>query len=201
VFPNFSFWRAKLLHGWTNFAFIVDGKSVIKIRKEYLAETPDRVLREKRITDAFRKILPVAIPNIEVASANGYAFIKYDMLDGKGLNVMPADKLAENREKLGRQLARFLYALHGNDPPELHDLKDGVQNGEWTHGDLARNMLVDPQTMDLTGIIDWEFAGYMSDINFDFGRLSHKKQNKRLADSGLVPLAEREYEKLKQKGN
>jgi hypothetical protein len=43
-------------------------------------------MREKRITDAFTKIVPFKIPKIEILESDGYTFYKYNFIPGINLN-------------------------------------------------------------------------------------------------------------------
>lgn len=168
-FPEFSFWRAKLMNGGGSFCFLVGGKYVIKIAKNYDENSAVRLAHEKEITDMVRKISKVRVPKIEIFSANGYSFMKYDIIAGRNLNKIPLARLIAHREKLGRQLANCLTALH--------------ENGIW-HNDIGNNIIVDPKTMDLAGIIDWEFAHI--EANGGIGRQIIEFQQFNRGDENLI---------------
>jgi tRNA A-37 threonylcarbamoyl transferase component Bud32 len=181
-FPNFSFWRAKMMSGGANFCFLVDNKYVIKIKKNYTHETEHYVMREKEITDAVRKSTKIAVPDIQVYKELGYLFSKYDLIDGKNLNTFSLDEIIQHREQLGRQLAQFIYAIH---------------RAGFSHNDMANNILVDPKTMKVTGVIDWEFATKLLQRNdsHDFYKLNRNNENK-IKTSNLVIAVMREYYSL-----
>ena len=105
-FPEFSFWRAKLMNGGGSFCFLVGGKYVIKIAKNYDENSAVRLAHEKEITDMVRKISKVRVPKIEIFSANGYSFMKYDIIAGRNLNKIPLARLIAHREKLPDRAAR-----------------------------------------------------------------------------------------------
>ena len=64
------------------------------------------------------------------------------------------------------------------------------------HGDMCSNIIVNPKTMDITGIIDWEYAGYNS-IWHEFFGIFRVRRKMRLTD--IAPYAIREYWELKEK--
>ncbi|MCQ2598784.1 MAG: hypothetical protein MJ187_00160 [Alphaproteobacteria bacterium] len=67
ICPEARFYNVRMIKGGWNIGFIVKRKYVFKIRK-FLDKDIDvtRVLREKRITDAFKNVLQLDIPNIEI---------------------------------------------------------------------------------------------------------------------------------------
>lgn len=168
AFPELSFRHTKMIKGGWNIGFIVDNKYVFKIRKCYNKHAPQpRILREKRITDAFADISPLSIPKIEIVKAGGYMFYKYDYIPGRNMNTFSQRTIEKNAWKWGRQLAEFINAVHHARPAEIEDLRDRDGDG-WNHNDICNNIIVDPKTMNITGIIDWEYAGWGSlETEFD----------------------------------
>ena len=59
-----------------------------------------------------------------------------------------------------------------------------------THGDMCSNIIVNPETMDVVGIIDWEYAGYSSLMREFFG-LFRVRRKMRLTD--IAPIAMKTY--------
>ena len=160
AFPHLGFHRVRMIKGGWNIGFIVDNKYVFKIRKFYEAdERIPKIMREKRITDAFANISPLRIPKIDIIKSDGYTFYKYDFIPGKNLNTFPLRTISENSWKWGRQLAEFINAVHNARPVEIEDLKDRDGDG-WNHNDICNNIIVDKKTMDLVGLIDWEYSGW-----------------------------------------
>ncbi len=52
--------------------------------------------------------------------------------------------------------------MHNAFPKEIKDLATPTAKNSdgWNHHDICNNIIVDPKTMDIVGIIDWEYAGY-----------------------------------------
>ena len=152
----------------------------------------DKIIREKRITDAFSGISPIAIPNIDIIESDGLTFYKYDFIPGQNLNRFSRRTIMRHREKWGRQIARFIHAVHTSDPAEIADLKSGDGDG-WNHNDISNNIIVNPKTMDIVGLIDWEYSGW--------GTLQTEFDNTvafstAMRQSGIQDVVIREYKKL-----
>ena len=163
AFPDLNFKKMRLVKGGWNIGFIVDNRYMFKIRKSYdNKHAEEKILREKRITDAFARIVPVKIPKINVATSGEYIFYYYEFIPGVNLNNLPAKQIAAHREKLGRVLGEFIYKMHNAYPKTIADLATPTEPGSdgWNHHDLCNNILVNPETMEITGIIDWEYAGF-----------------------------------------
>ena len=129
---------------------------LIEIKKE---SDINRAKTEKRITDAFRNIVPFKIPNIDIVYAKQYVFLRYEYIDGINLTSLPPETIMTHRFKWAKQIANFIFLMHHNDPDCLSDLKTPKGDG-WGHNDICNNMIVDPKTMDIIGLIDWEYAGW-----------------------------------------
>jgi aminoglycoside phosphotransferase (APT) family kinase protein len=163
AFPNLNFRNTRIVKGGWNIGFIVDNKYVFKIRKAYdKHNAADKIVREKRITDAFAKIVDVRIPQIEIIESGEYVFYKYDFIPGKNLNEFSYREIVKHRARLGKSLGRFIFLVHNAFPREIADLSAPTGQGSdgWNHHDLCNNIIVDPKTMDIAGIIDWEYAGF-----------------------------------------
>ena len=160
AFPELNFRHTKMIKGGWNIGFIVDNKYVFKIRKFYDKDAGNpRIMREKRITDAFARISPLLIPHIEIVNSCGYMFYKYDYIPGRNMNTFPLSVIRDNAWDWGKSLAEFIYAVHNARPAEIEDMRDGDGDG-WNHNDICNNIIVDPKTMKIIGLIDWEYAGW-----------------------------------------
>lgn len=190
AYPDLNFRRTKMIKGGWNIGFIVDRKYVFKIRKFFDNSIPtERIMREKRITDAFASVSPVRIPRIEIVRAGEYTFYKYDFIPGKNLNTFRLKTISDNSWKWGRQLAQFISAVHNTRPPEIEDLRMGDGDG-WNHNDICNNIIVDKKTMNIVGLIDWEYAGW--------GTLETEFRNvvafsKKMQESGISVAVMLEY--------
>lgn len=158
--PRSEFKHVRVIKGGWNIGFIVNNKYVCKIRKKFNPEvTNEKAIREKRITDAFAKIVPLQIPKIELIQSQGFTFYKYNFIPGTNLNRLSRKKIGEYGWPLSKQIAEFIDAMHNTDPAELADLKTGQGDG-WNHNDICNNIIINPKTMEVVGLIDWEYAGW-----------------------------------------
>ncbi|MDR2413004.1 MAG: hypothetical protein LBD50_02205 [Rickettsiales bacterium] len=193
VCPGINFRRLKMFRGGWNIGFIAEGRYVFKIRKRKSSLIPAEIMREKRITEAFAPIVPARIPKLEIIKAGEYVFYKYEFIPGKNLNMIPIRTIRKNVEKLGRQIAEFVFDMHNSDPESIRDLKTGDGDG-WNHNDLCNNIIVNPKTMEINGIIDWEYAGF-GKLETEFKNISRFSRNMR--DSGILEVVRREYENIR----
>ncbi len=160
-FPELNFRHTRMIKGGWNIGFIVDNKYVFKIRKFYDSSIPTgKIMREKRITDAFAHISPLRIPKIDVVRAGKYTFYKYDFIPGKNMNLFPSRVIENHAWDWGQQLAEFIYAIHNARPVEIDDLRGTTPGDGWNHNDLCNNIIVDKKTMKIIGVIDWEYSGW-----------------------------------------
>ncbi len=193
AYPELNFRHVKMIKGGWNIGFIVDKKYVFKFRKMFDAKKQiARITREKRITDAFASISPLRIPKIEIITSGEYTFFKYDFIPGRNMNKLPTGVIAAHAEKWGAQLAEFIHAVHNARPTEIDDLRDGDGDG-WNHNDICNNILVDYKTMQITGLIDWEYAGW--------GKLDTELENtvifsKHMKDSGILDVVKHKYAQI-----
>lgn len=159
AYPEIDWRRVRLRKGGGSLAFII-GDTVFKVRK-YNSETEgnERFRREQKITAALAGCLPVKIPHIELIKIGNYLFYKSKFIPGRVLVDMPLRKIRANEQKIGRQMGKIIYDLfNSNILPELRPAN--CKNCGMVHGDMCSNIIIDPKTMDVVGIIDWEFAGY-----------------------------------------
>ena len=134
------------------------------------------------MVDAFRKVSPIYIPSVELINWNGLIVRKYEYVNGKPItDFEPSEISIENRVKIAKQLADFIWAISQYDPAELNDLKKNPNdksdfvNG-WAHDDLATNFLMD-KDFNIVAVIDWEEA-YFGDTKWVFWKLN-RSLNKR----------------------
>ncbi len=176
---------------------------ILAVNDEYIYKFPLRhrtgevAIREKRIVDALQPMSPISIPDVEILEYKGKLVRKYKLIHGFQVNQMPFETVNANREKLARQIARFMYEIGRLDPAEIRDLKPnpmakpGYMNG-WNQGDIYDNFIIDPATMKIIAFIDWEDSG--------FGDFSQFMQGARFENEQiLVPLVRKEYDKLYKK--
>ena len=196
VIPEHEFKKIRVIKGGWNIGFIINNKYVCKIRKFLDESVPqEKIIREKRITDAFQEILPVKIPKIDVLISDGMTFYKYNFISGVNLNKMSQAKITRNQEKIAKQLARFIHTMHNSNMPELSDLKTSDGDG-WNHHDICNNMLVDKKTMKIIGIIDWEYAGWGP---LDTEILNCTIFSRKMRNTQIDALIRAEYKKLSNK--
>lgn len=194
--PRAEFKRVRVIKGGWNIGFIVNNKYVCKIRKFYDKQIPiEKIMREKRITDAFGKIVPLKIPQIDIIESRGFTFYKYNFIPGKNLNRMSLKVISKNGWKWGRQLAEFIVAMHNADPAEIADLKTGEGDG-WNHNDICNNIIVDMKTRDIVGLIDWEYSGWGT-LETEFHNCT--AFSKKMRESGIGTAIQIEYHILKNK--
>lgn len=182
-FPELNFRHTKMIKGGWNIGFIVDKKYVFKIRKFFDASIPtEKIMREKRITDAFQDISPLKIPKIEIVNADGYLFYKYNFINGKNLNTYSQKIIEQHAWEWGKQLAEFINAVHNARPKEIEDLRKGVIGDGWNHNDICNNIIVDKKTMKIVGLIDWEYSGW-GKLETEFNNTA--AYSKKIRNSGL----------------
>ena len=170
VRPDLKHKKMVLAKGGGSLVFIF-GKETFKVRKNHHeSSTFNRFFYEKRVTDAIRPYCSLQIPKIEFLTSNGFTFYKSDYIPGKLLVSIPTWKIKKYQQDISYQLADFIYKKSFANPPEIDDLRHlPVKPGfSWVHGDMCSNILVNPKTMKITGIIDWEWAAYKeTDKEFD----------------------------------
>ena len=126
-----------------------------------------RALRELRITTALRKYTTLKIPEMEIIKWNNIAVRKYEFFPGVTLNELSPRVVMKNRHHIASQIALFLYHIGTADPAEIRDLKPkktakpDFLHG-WFHNDIGGNFILNPDTFDIVGFIDWEVADFCS---------------------------------------
>lgn len=195
--PNLNFHKMKLAKGGGSIVFVI-GNDTFKVRK-FSAESREftRFAREKRITDAIRPFCTIEIPNIKFFKSDGFTFYESPRIMGKMLVDMPTRKIKKYQKQISHQLAEFIYKKSFANPDEIADLRGDVKRGySWNHGDMCSNIMINPKTMVINGIIDWEWASY-GKIENEFNGLVRVR--KKMQKIGLDISTRNEYQKIAQK--
>lgn len=201
AFPNENWHHFRLAKGGGSLAFIT-GDTVYKIRKFHMVDdSVTKFSREKRVTDAIAPLLPVQIPHIKIHQIGIYTVYETKFIPGKILLDLPLKKIRAHRMQIGTDLGKIIYQLFNAKLPDLNDMRPKTtENGDigMIHGDMCSNILVDPKTMKITGIIDWEYADFGS-LKREFFGLFWVRRKMRLTD--IAPEAIWEYYRLRDVNN
>lgn len=191
TYPEFDWKHVYMRKGGCSLAFMVNNKYVFKVRKfNRDLRSVERYYYEKRVTDALAGVLPTRIPKMTLMELDGLLFSKSELIQGKMLIDLPLKKLIENREKLGCQLGRIIYKLfNSNILPELKPANCDPNDCGFIHCDMCSNIVANPDTMDITGIIDWEFAHYGS-LKTDFIGIFRVRRKMRQTDIAVEAMWE-----------
>jgi hypothetical protein len=155
--------------GCKNFIVLVNSQFAFKF--PLTDDGAVRALRELRITTVLRKYTQFKIPEMEIIKWNNIAVRKYEFFPGVVLGEIPPHIAIKKREHIANQIAQFIYEIGCADPVEIRDLKPtktakpGYLYG-WFHNDIGQNFILNPETYDIVGFIDWEGADFCS---FKFG--------------------------------
>lgn len=196
AFPNEDWRHFRLAKGGGSLAFIIPMGNVYKIRKFHTQDDSNaKFTHEKRITDAVAPILDIQVPKIKIHHVGIYTVYETKFIPGKILMDIPLTKIRAHREDIGAELGRIIYTLFNAELPELANIRpDGIPDIGMVHGDMCSNILVNPKTMKITGIIDWEYAGFGS-LKREFFGLFRVRRKMRLTD--IAPEAIWEYYRLR----
>ena len=196
--PYLNFSKMKLAKGGGSIVFVIENDT-FKVRKHnYESGEFKRFDYEKQITDAIRPFCTIPIPNIEFLNVDGYTFYKSDRIPGKLLISIPTRKIKKYQGQISKQLAEFIYKKSLGDPKEIQKLRKGASKPgyAWNHNDMCSNILIDPKTMVITGIIDWEWSGYGPIKNEFEGLVRVRKKMRKI---GLDESTHLEYEQIVKK--
>ena len=174
--------------GSRNLVVIADKKYVFKFPGT--GNGYDKAILEQRVTDVFRSISPINIPDMQILDFDGIAVRKYPYISGISLEYFQPRKVPREIEiKIAKQLANFLYVIGQSNPIKLRDLKP--RSGDkpailygWCQNDIKYNFIMNPKTFDIIAIIDWEDTGFN-----DFIRLFTYEKDYRSVMSAVL----REY--------
>lgn len=172
----------------------VNGKYVYKFSCMHNAN--EIAIKENAIYKYFKDISPIYIPNM-VLIKNGHELVRrYEYVHGTALSTLSPDLMVKNANKLGKQIAKFLYEIALCDPDCLKQYKTHAIDFPrmfygWNHNDWdnLENFIIDKKTMKITAVIDWENAQYRD----FYYRLYRTEQPEKCA---LFDVVEREYKKL-----
>ena len=111
------------------------------------------------------------------------------------MNTFSLRTLKKYEKKWGKQIAQFIYAVHNAKPTGIDDTRDHDGDG-WNHNDICNNLIVNPKTMKIVGLIDWEYAGW--------GKLETEFTNctvfsRKIRQTNMANIIRAEYEKLARK--
>ena len=195
--PELHFRHVKMIKGGWNIGFIIDKKYVFKIRKFFDDENHPvkKIMREKRVTDAFQKISPLKIPKIDIIESDGYTFYRYNFIPGRNMNTFSLRTIRKYEQKWGKQIAHFIYTVHNSKPRGIDDTREMDGDG-WNHNDICNNVIINPKTMKVVGLIDWEYAGW--------GMLETEIRNciifsRKIPQTNMEKIIRDEYKKLSTK--
>ncbi len=198
AFPEHDWRHFRLAKGGGSLAFITPDGYVYKIRKfHFKDDSITKFNREKRITDAIAPILSVQIPHIKIHQIGVYTVYETKFIPGKILLDLPLGQIRAHRTQIGTDLGKIIYQLFNANLPELSDMRPNITENTdlgMIHGDMCSNILIDPKTMKITGIIDWEYAKFGS-LKQEFFGLFRVRRKMRLTD--IAPEAIWEYYKLR----
>ena len=158
----------------------------------------ERAMREFRITTALRKYTKTRIPEMEIIQWRGLYVRKYEFFPGVVLDEIPASIVALHRHHIARQIAKFIYEIGIADPIEIRDMKPnpdeapGFMRG-WFHNDIGANFIINPETFDIVGFIDWEVAKFTT---FDLGLYIADHHWDKMGFRGMIVDVMREYSHL-----
>ena len=202
AFPRQNWRHFRLAKGGGSLVFITPNGTIYKIRKFHLTDdSVTKFTNEKRITDAVRSVLPVRVPNIKIHQIGIFTVYETKFIPGKVLLTLPFKKVYEYRRQIGAELGQIIYTMFNSKFPELDDLRPKTSDSHdigLTHGDMCSNILVNPKTMKITGIIDWEYARFGS-LKREFFGIFRVRRKMRLTDIG--PEAMWEYYRLRNNPN
>lgn len=182
--------------GCKNFIVLVDSQYAFKFPLH--DDGAERALREMRITTALRKYTTFKIPQMEIIKWNNMAVRKYEFFPGVVLGDISPSQVMANRHHIAKQIALFLYEIGVANPKEINDLKPlkskrpGFLYG-WFHGDIGGNFIMNPETLDIVGFIDWETAEYGS---FDYGLYTADHHWDKFGYHGIIVDIMKEYTRL-----
>ena len=121
-----------------------------------------RAYHEERVVAALRDISPIRLPKMELIRYGDTVLRLYEFVPGKMLTDFDASYINQNRDKIARQLANFMYVIGCADPAALRDLKptpDATPDFMygWFHNDIGNNCILDDD-LNIVGFIDCEKA-------------------------------------------
>lgn len=162
-------------NGCHNYVVVADKKYVFKFPiRNNKNQDPGP---EQRITQSLTAASPYRVPRMEIIKHDNGYIKKYDYLDGVTIASADKSRVQKNLHKIAEQIARFLFALSTYDPADISDLKPAGAHARgfmygWGHNDIGGNFILNPETMDIIGFIDWETATF-GDLMPDLYNATH----------------------------
>lgn len=151
--------------GGKGLVLIVDNKYVYKFSCRANANTAAK--REYDIVNYFKEHSSIRIPGIKLLQNGEQLVRRIDYVAGTTLADLPPDTIIKNANKLGKQIAKFLFEIATQDPECLKKYKPNPDARPqmfcgWNHNDWnnLENYIVDKDTMKITALIDWEEADF-----------------------------------------
>ena len=142
----------------------VDDKYVYKfpIRNRNYCEM---CMREKKITDAWRYVSLLHIPQMNVINHICTYVRRYEFIRGAQMPDVSPNEIREHIDVLAPQIAQFIYDIAASNPGQIASMRDitaepGFMRG-WFHNDICDNFIFDRRTYKIIAIIDWEDARFM----------------------------------------
>lgn len=188
--------------GCKNLIVIANEKNVFKF--SLVNDGKKAAEREMRISNAFKNITPIPLPNMELIEWKGITIRRQEFFSGKLIGDFEPSYVLQNREKVAKQLANFLHVIGTSDPKEIRDLKPTKTSKPdflygWFHNDIGQNFMMDDE-LNITGFIDWEntdfcdwkptlyaaerhwdkngYRGLMVDVLAEYSKLFSARKNK-----------------------
>lgn len=159
----------------------------------------ERLQNEAESLRFVRRVSNIPVPTVYGSfEVDGAYFLIMEYIEGVGMSQLPEDK----KKLVWPELSQHLTTLHGirsnkiGGPSGLvippYRVMDCTDNDSWIqklakspeyvfcHNDLSQyNIIVDPETLKITAIIDWEYAGF-------FPEYFETPFYKRLGPSGAI---------------
>ena len=189
----------------------IEGKLLLEVLPKKSSQIPDSIIDE--MIEVVKQLR--SLTNTYQATINSSKLIGCFDIDLKLIPIYPTHKLYDNYleffndnlkysikqfhkikrlESLGKDLEKKLNDLNQRvrNRPELNNLK--FDNFLWiSHNDLnPTNIIVDPDTFKLNGIIDWEWSQYSYDIIEFHEEWLADKEEQNLLDNRIRTRLEKE---------
>lgn len=151
-------------YGCKNFIVILNNEYVFKF--PLLNNGAKIAERELRITNAFRKISPIKIPEMEIIKYKNITVRKYEFAHGTLLTDVKPKIILAHRVHIAKQIANMLYVVGTSNPSAIRDLKKNPNDKPgylygWFQGDIWQNFMLD-ENFNITYFIDWEDTQFQS---------------------------------------
>lgn len=152
--------------------------------------------RERDILEYFGPISTLPTPPVTLLKMGREIVRRYDYVSGTSLAAIDSDVIIKNANKIGKQIAKFLFEIGKHDPDQLRKYKNhpidiprpfyGWNHKDW---DNLENFIVDSKTLKIIAIIDWENSMY-GDFYYRLHRIGSEPHRT------LMAAVEREYWRL-----